>query len=184
MSDAYLRTGRGGAGNFYSQKDVEDAATKDRAEDPEAQKPPAHLDDNSTAPSASAGTNTVSSATPGAYARSGRGGAGNFVSPSSLPPTTTTSAPPSAPPPSGTPRPKYSGRGGAGNWAGADGDLSDGARRAGDDQDRRRKEALDAGIAEEIRAALPLPRRTYHLHEPGRGRRPEGDAADPQQGGA
>jgi len=30
MSDTYLRTGRGGAGNFYSQKDVEDAAKGER----------------------------------------------------------------------------------------------------------------------------------------------------------
>ncbi|KAI0552956.1 hypothetical protein F4679DRAFT_533074 [Xylaria curta] len=164
MSDAYLRTGRGGAGNFYSQKDVEDAVTKDRAEDIEAQKAPLPIDDNSTAPAS----------TPSTYARSGRGGAGNFISSSStLPSTNTTSLPPTS---TGTPKSpisasKYSGRGGAGNWAAAE---SEGAKRAKEEQEQRRKEALDAGIAQEIRASLPQqPPRTYHLHAPGRGRKPE-----------
>ncbi|TGJ87719.1 hypothetical protein E0Z10_g1035 [Xylaria hypoxylon] len=179
MSDAnYLRTGRGGAGNFYSQKDVEDAATKDKTEDIEAQKPTAPLDANGTAP------NTVSPANTGVYARSGRGGAGNFV-PSSNLPNTTTSPPPSSSPYTSTPTStsngqssgasKYAGRGGAGNWG--DGE-SEGVKLAKDEQDRRRKEALDAGIAQEIRANLPHPPRTYHLHEPGRGRRPEDDLVD------
>ncbi|KAH8166175.1 hypothetical protein CIB48_g2077 [Xylaria polymorpha] len=160
MSNAYMRTGRGGAGNFYSQKDVEDAATKDSTEDIEAQKTPT-LDDNSTAPSSSS---TPSTSAAGAYARSGRGGAGNFVSatPSSTLPSSAST---------------YSGRGGAGNWAAE----SEGATRAKEEQDRRRKEALDAGIAQEIRASLPRqPRRTYHLH----GRRPENgdDAVRSQEG--
>ncbi|KAI0542263.1 hypothetical protein GGR58DRAFT_453299 [Xylaria digitata] len=179
MTDAYLRTGRGGAGNFYSQKDVEDAATKDKTEDVEAQKPIASLDANGTAPSAPSPTSA------GVYARSGRGGAGNFVSSSNLPSTSPpsssphTSTSPSAPKSASSAQPsgssKYSGRGGAGNWA--DGE-SEGARRAKDEQDRRRKEALDAGIAQEIRASLAQPPRTYHLHEPGRGRRPEDDLVD------
>ncbi|KAI1742213.1 hypothetical protein F4680DRAFT_446280 [Xylaria scruposa] len=167
MSDAYLRTGRGGAGNFYSQKDVEEAVTKDRAEDIEAQKPQTtHLpiDDNSTTPAS----------TPSTYARSGRGGAGNFIS-STLPSTNTTSFPPAS---TGTPKSpssasKYSGRGGAGNWSAAE---SEGAKRAKEEQEQRRKEALDAGIAQEIRASLPQqPARTYHLHAPGRGRKPEAE---------
>ncbi|KAI0439604.1 hypothetical protein F4803DRAFT_32618 [Xylaria telfairii] len=170
MSNAYMRTGRGGAGNFYSQKDVDDAATKDSAEDIEAQKTPT-LDDNSTAPS------TPSTSAAGAYARSGRGGAGNFVSatPSTLPGISSSSSTSFAPSSTGAPRSPpgastYSGRGGAGNWAAE----SEGATRAKEEQDRRRKEALDAGIAQEIRASLPRqPRRTYHLHAPGRGRRPE-----------
>ncbi|RWA12409.1 hypothetical protein EKO27_g2707 [Xylaria grammica] len=170
MSDAYLRTGRGGAGNFYSQKDVEEAATKDKAEDVEAQKPTASLDANSTAPSA------LSPASVGIYARSGRGGAGNFVPSSNLPTTTNTSLSSSPYTSASSAQPlgssKYSGRGGAGNWT--DGE-SEGAKRAKDEQDRRRKEALDAGIAQEIRASIPQPPRTYHLHEPGRGRRPEDD---------
>ncbi|KAI1126675.1 hypothetical protein F5Y10DRAFT_206928 [Nemania abortiva] len=186
MGDAYLRTGRGGAGNLYSQKDIENAVEKNRSEDIEAQKAPAHQDPNSTAPS-----NTSASSAAGIYARSGRGGAGNFVatttpaasnpnppssihistpSPSAFPPSSTSTHPAAAP------SSKYSGRGGAGNFGG--GGESDGARRAKAEQDQRRKEALDAGIAREIRASLAQPPRTYHLHQPGRGRRPEDDVVD------
>ncbi|RYC60360.1 hypothetical protein CHU98_g5856, partial [Xylaria longipes] len=117
MSDAYLRTGRGGAGNFYSQKDVEDAATKDRAEDIEAQKPPAThlpLDDNSTAPS----TTTTTTTTPGAYARSGRGGAGNFVSPSSPSPSSTLPSTSTSFPPTSTDTPKSPSPSGASKYSG------------------------------------------------------------------
>ncbi|KAI1170738.1 hypothetical protein F4777DRAFT_101839 [Nemania sp. FL0916] len=209
MSEAYLRTGRGGAGNFYTQKDVEEAVTKSHSEDPEAQKVPSSaaqlpVDSTSTAPSVSA-----QQASAGGYARSGRGGAGNFVPASSsssstattsippswasstnIPPSTSTtiSAPhpasgssPTAFPPTSTARnvgtgtgsSKYSGRGGAGNWAGEE---SEGTRRAKEEQERRRREALDAGIAREIQASMPQqPARTYHLHQPGRGRRPEDD---------
>ncbi|KAI0876083.1 hypothetical protein GGS24DRAFT_514607 [Hypoxylon argillaceum] len=171
MGDAYLRTGRGGAGNLYSQKDIEDAAAKDRTEDPEAQKRP-QQDSNTTASS------TTTTTTTGALSRSGRGGAGNFaaaapapVSPPLTPtmPSLTGMVSPYASSSSSATGTKYSGRGGAGNW----GDSSEGAQRARAEQDQRRKEALDAGIAREIRASLPQPPRTYHLHEPGRGRRPE-----------
>ncbi|TRX94511.1 hypothetical protein FHL15_004666 [Xylaria flabelliformis] len=168
MNDAYLRTGRGGAGNFYSHKDVEDAVAKDKTEDIEAQKAPLPIDDNSTAPSTSAPI------------RSGRGGAGNFISSSTLPSTNTTTSSSSFPPTStGHPKSptsasKYSGRGGAGNWTSAA--ESDGAKRAKEEQEQRRKEALDAGFAQEIRASLPQqPARTYHLHAPGRGRKPEAE---------
>ncbi|KAI1167531.1 hypothetical protein F5B18DRAFT_443347 [Nemania serpens] len=171
MSDPYLRTGRGGAGNLYSHQDVEDAVNKDRSEDLEAQRPPAHQL-STTSPSSGVSDPGVS--------RSGRGGAGNItVSPTVLPSTssspsllaaTTTAV-------ASVPSSKHTGRGGAGNWAEGDGE-SEGARHAKAEQDRRRKEALDAGIAREIRASLPPPPRTYHLHQPGRGRRPEADGDD------
>jgi hypothetical protein len=63
----------------------------------------------------------------------------------------------------------------SGAGAGAE---SDETRRAKEEQERRRQQALDAGIAREIRASLPLPPRTYHLHGPGRGRRPDEDLVD------
>ncbi|KAI0391503.1 hypothetical protein F5Y17DRAFT_440277 [Xylariaceae sp. FL0594] len=177
MGDAYLRTGRGGAGNFYSQKDVEDAVKGGRKDDIEAQilAVPARLDDNGTTPSSSSGNNTASSSsssTPhsAVYARSGRGGAGNFVPASS----TTTSTPTQVNPPHPQPQPhKSSGRGGAGNFVMTNTNtMSEEARKAAEEQDARRKEALDAGLAREIRESLPqMPARTYHLHGPGRGRR-------------
>ncbi|KAI1437701.1 hypothetical protein GGR50DRAFT_21109 [Xylaria sp. CBS 124048] len=181
MSDAYIRTGRGGAGNFHAPKDIDDVATKEDTTIVEAQ--------NSTAPS------QPPPAGPGGYVRSGRGGAGNFVmAPSdTLPPaTSSSSSSPSSPSnPTQDPNsvavsvsvsvsaparpaptePKHMGRGGAGNWIDAET-----TRRATEEQEQRRKEALDAGFAQEIRASLPQqPPRTYHLHAPGRGRRPEKD---------
>ncbi|KAI3336699.1 hypothetical protein HD806DRAFT_474507 [Xylariaceae sp. AK1471] len=149
-----------------------------RKQDIEAQKPTAQAptDDNSTAPS-NATSPTVGG---GVYARSGRGGAGNFATiPSILSfsdsPYTSTPHPPSLSTPSQPPRSMYSGRGGAGNWASEEGEET---KRAKEEQERRRKEALDAGIAQEIRASLPQPPRTYHLHGPGRGRKPEADLAN------
>ncbi|KAI0202221.1 hypothetical protein F4808DRAFT_83504 [Astrocystis sublimbata] len=174
MSDAYLRTGRGGAGNFYTQKDVADAVKKDTAEDVEAQKASTShlpLDDNSTSTTAS--STTPHTTATGTYARSGRGGAGNFTSQSGLP-TTSPGANTSAFPPSSTgipksPAPKHTGRGGAGNWSA--GGESDSVRLAREEQERRRQEALESGLEQEIR--LPqAPPRTYHTHAPGRGREP------------
>ncbi|KAI8634736.1 hypothetical protein F5Y19DRAFT_122934 [Xylariaceae sp. FL1651] len=183
MGDSYLRTGRGGAGNFYSQKDVVDAATRERIEDVEAQKPPTAQtipDDNGTDRSSSA-TTAAAGGTGGNYLRSGRGGLGNFVPSSALP--TTISSSTSSPSTTATssepaPRPKYSGRGGAGNWAADSTGESAEVMKAKAEQEQRRKEALDAGIAQEIRANLPQPPRIYHLHGPGRGRRPEENLAD------
>ncbi|KAI0143538.1 hypothetical protein GGR57DRAFT_348757 [Xylariaceae sp. FL1272] len=165
MSDAMYRTGRGGAGNFYSQKDVVDAATKETTEDIEAQKPISQSrDDTGTTPSSS----TPTSAT--GYARSGRGGAGNFTSTSTLPTTSpaTSSALKAAP----AARPTHTGRGGAGNWASGE---SEEVQRAKAEQEAKRKAALDAGIVQEIRDSLPPPPRIHHLHAPGRGRRPDED---------
>ncbi|KAI1116005.1 hypothetical protein F5Y14DRAFT_98012 [Nemania sp. NC0429] len=178
MSDAYLRTGRGGAGNFYSQKAVEDAVNKDKSEDLEAQKPAAHHPP---------GASPAHSAAPG-VSRSGRGGAGNIgPSPTVLPSTSASASLPDDAAAAATttvaptmPGSKHTGRGGAGNWAEGE---SEGARTAKAEQDRRRREALDAGIAREIRASLPPPPRTYHLHQPGRGRKAEAEADNGGGGG-
>ncbi|KAI1369207.1 hypothetical protein F5Y08DRAFT_185061 [Xylaria arbuscula] len=208
-NDAYLRTGRGGAGNFYSRKDVEDIAKKDATEDIEAQKPPVEQDGNSTAPNTTlqaVSASSAAAATPAGdgatYLRSGRGGAGNFATTVHLPSTTTSTSTSASPPlsshpssaspgskplpsspssssPSYTGGPRYSGRGGAGNYYDSGLESSEAAQRAKEEQEARRKEALDAGLAQEIRASLPQqPKRTYHLHEPGRGRRFEDDSAD------
>ena len=92
------------------------------------------------------------------------------------PPLTPPATSASASKPVSSTGPRYSGRGGAGNY---DGGESEATQHAKEEQEARRKEALDAGLAQEIRASLPQqPKRTYHLHEPGRGRRPEDDLTD------
>ncbi|KAI1772356.1 hypothetical protein F4818DRAFT_425698 [Hypoxylon cercidicola] len=179
MADVYRRSGRGGAGNFYSQKDVEEATkTVDSSKDLEAQKqqpadeiptdpadyPPSH--DASTA-----GGSTAQAT----YARTGRGGAGNFVDPASAPaPPSSSSAPAS---PSSTARAAaatavarsgHSGRGGAGNWT-----TEEGGGAYDAEQERKRREALDAHILQDIRNSLPQPPRIHYMHGPGRGRKPD-----------
>ncbi|KAH8880734.1 hypothetical protein GQ53DRAFT_788507 [Thozetella sp. PMI_491] len=67
-TDVFRKVGRGGAGNFYSQKDVEEVQNAN-TEDLEAQKPSDLPLDAAPPPSSDQA---------GTYARAGRGGAGNF----------------------------------------------------------------------------------------------------------
>ncbi|KAI1074343.1 hypothetical protein F5B20DRAFT_441084 [Whalleya microplaca] len=177
MADVYRRSGRGGAGNFYSQKEI-DEATRPKSKDLEAQHPqptdtpPTDPSDPPQSPS------TLPPQTqPPSTTSTGRGGAGNFVDPAqaraapsdtsalphsaphSLPSTTTTT----------TPRAAMSGRGGSGNWATGDTQVYDA------EQERKRREALDAGILRDIRASLPRPPpKIHYMHGPGRGREGRG----------
>ncbi|KAI1402218.1 hypothetical protein F4819DRAFT_455447 [Hypoxylon fuscum] len=181
MADVYHRSGRGGAGNFYSQKDIEEAtkaATK--SEDLEAQKP-APADDTPTDP-ADPPSQTATAST-GTYARTGRGGAGNFVDPASVPTSTSPPPPPGSPTSSANastkPQPPapartgLSGRGGAGNWSAADQDAKGEGEVYDPEQERKRREALDAGILKDIRDSLPQPPKIHYMHGPGRGRKPD-----------
>ncbi|KAI1374537.1 hypothetical protein F4677DRAFT_160370 [Hypoxylon crocopeplum] len=197
MADVYRRSGRGGAGNFYSQKDI-DEVTQAEPKDLEAQKPqppddyptdPADVPPD-VAPTTTSSTGGGSSAQ--TYARTGRGGAGNFVDPTSAPSsstaappttTTTTTTSPSVPnsPTSTTPNPQpqqqqvppppsrnmHSGRGGAGNWTTTAEGVYD------PEQERKRREALDAHILQDIRDSLPQPPKIHYMHGPGRGRKPD-----------
>ncbi|KAK6219077.1 hypothetical protein LQW54_002579 [Pestalotiopsis sp. IQ-011] len=95
MSDVYRKVGRGGAGNFYSQNDVEEHMAQASSAsggdgDLEAQKP-APADDVPSDPAIeqhqqpAAATSTSAAGSSGdapAYGvRTGRGGAGNFIDP-------------------------------------------------------------------------------------------------------
>ncbi|KAL7627057.1 hypothetical protein AAE478_003833 [Parahypoxylon ruwenzoriense] len=191
----YARSGRGGAGNFYTRQEIA-AATKKAAkhEDLEAQhgQPlPSDNDDNLTTDPADAplqrSTTTASTASSTGdtktYARSGRGGAGNFFVDSSMLPSPPS---PSSPKPS-PPRPPrtqirsagLTGRGGAGNWTataqqqGEDGGEGGEEEEYDPEQERRRRAALDAHILEDIRDSLPQPPRIHYMHGPGRGRKPD-----------
>lgn len=73
MAEQYMKAGRGGAGNFYSKQDLVDAAKTAHQDDPEAQ---STINDLTRVP-------TTSNAAP-EYLHTGRGGAGNWVQPSSL----------------------------------------------------------------------------------------------------
>ncbi|KAM7197751.1 hypothetical protein V8F33_005475 [Rhypophila sp. PSN 637] len=71
----YRRVGRGGAGNWYSKKDVEEVEKAQQQADIEAQK--------QNIPSAAGPANPIAASTQ--YHRAGRGGAGNFHEPATAP---------------------------------------------------------------------------------------------------
>ncbi|KAI5859386.1 hypothetical protein GGS23DRAFT_600508 [Durotheca rogersii] len=142
-TQVYARSGRGGAGNFYSPQELAAAGQQDL----EAQRPAAG-DAYFSAPPAAAPA-------AGAYARSGRGGAGNFV-----PAGSTTGG-------SGV----LMGRGGAGNWAAlsspapAEGASQGEGAEAETGGEQQRHAALEAALPQ-------LPPRIHYPHGPGRERRP------------
>jgi hypothetical protein len=197
MADAYRKVGRGGAGNFYSPQDVEEA-TKSRSDDLEAQKPaPADEapSDPAEPPSDLPPTSAGASSTP-IYARTGRGGAGNFVDPltasssnikshsqphpatihttgnqsfaqsqSAVGPANHSSTGAQRPPRAG-----LSGRGGAGNWA-----SGEEQKTIDEEQERKRREAIDKGVFDDVRAGLKEPGRAHtRVHPHGRGGGPRG----------
>ncbi|KAH8673627.1 hypothetical protein BX600DRAFT_508871 [Xylariales sp. PMI_506] len=197
MADVYRKVGRGGAGNFYSQKDIESSTTT--SDDLEAQKPsdrtpapadeppsdPAFEQDQHFAPQAtteylSSTSAAAAATTPTVYARTGRGGAGNFVDPASAVhqhPQQQQSPPLGSQPQSLAPaRPatvqskgnrSFGGRGGAGNWAGSAGDSQP---VVDEEQERKRREALDAKVFNDVMAGLQEPGRAHtHVHVHGRG---------------
>ncbi|KAI0841519.1 hypothetical protein F5Y06DRAFT_192485 [Hypoxylon sp. FL0890] len=174
MADVYRRSGRGGAGNFYSQKDIEEVTKKIAgSKDLEAQKPQHSPDDEPPTDPADVPAQTaqqIASATSsGTYARSGRGGAGNFVDPAIIPSSIAAASGPQQPPPT-APRSGLSGRGGAGNWTSTEESKEEVYDPV---QEHKRREALDAGILKDIRESLPQPPKIHYMHGPGRGRKPE-----------
>ncbi|ROW17563.1 hypothetical protein VPNG_00776 [Cytospora leucostoma] len=156
MSDVFLRTGRGGAGNYVSPKEVEEAERAQRAEDPESQKDDTVISRTTTTAS------TASAWQPSPYVRSGRGGAGNFAEPPTEAAHDTqdvvdrTTAAVSASQ-AGKPRAGLTGRGGAGNWTG------DAERHEFEEEAERQR--IAEKIKHDIDASLPPPPKTYHQHD-------------------
>ncbi|KIH92213.1 hypothetical protein SPBR_03198 [Sporothrix brasiliensis 5110] len=168
MSMDVFRVGRGGAGNWYSKKDQEEAEKRDV----EAQ-------------ANTAGTEAATSQPPVAprpqqtpYTRGGRGGAGNFydsaavaaaerdeaVEAARVQATTTKSTVPASAdspalvtPSSARPRPGLSGRGGAGNWA-----ASAAAAADLEEEQKRKEAAIAAQIQQDVEAGLAMPPKAYH----------------------
>ncbi|KAK7923308.1 hypothetical protein PG985_007379 [Apiospora marii] len=184
--DAYKRAGRGGAGNYYSPQQIEEATSKgnkggpEQQEDLEAQNPAVDVDPPPSDPAAAA----VSAPPPssaGGYARSGRGGAGNFVTNAEAADAehhqaqaamassrAASYANAHAPSPSHQHQQqqqqqlRYSGRGGAGNW------TSDPAQVEYDEENRRKRQAaLDAKVFDEVNTVLAEPKKAYQLHPAG-----------------
>ncbi|KAF3770009.1 hypothetical protein M406DRAFT_354219 [Cryphonectria parasitica EP155] len=155
-----LRVGRGGAGNFISQKDVQEAERKAQQanpQGPEAQRPPPSAPEYPPAP-----------AVPEApqYVRSGRGGAGNFADAPTIAESQDreavvdrTKAAVTASQ-AGKPRTGLTGRGGAGNWT----DNTPAARDSAGGTQAKEHE-IEEQVAHDIEATLPPPPKTYHQHD-------------------
>ncbi|KAG0646861.1 hypothetical protein D0Z07_6249, partial [Hyphodiscus hymeniophilus] len=172
MADMYRKVGRGGAGNFYSQKDAEDVAKAD-LDDVEVNASSSRTDDLARAVSASK--------PPPEYLHTGRGGAGNWVQPSELnakgleqiafpgatSPTGTLGPVDSSNPGVGmskrvlgASKPSYrGGRGGAGNYV----DFAEEERARKDQEERvkRVKRETEERITRDVEAGLSKPPRAY-----------------------
>lgn len=168
-SEVFRRVGRGGAGNWYSKKDIEDA--EKAAADLEAQK---KSSSGSTSPSTlersitSAQTSSLSSSRAG-----GRGGAGNFYDASATDAaaaqqqeeekeaeleelTRVVTASIQRPNLSG----RLSGRGGAGNYS--DNAARSAQNRMDPEQQRKMIEDLNERVLQDVEAGLAIPRPAYH----------------------
>ncbi|ROV89530.1 hypothetical protein VSDG_08550 [Cytospora chrysosperma] len=169
MSDVFQRTGRGGAGNYYSQKDIEEAEKAQRANvshDPEAQKTT-----NSPPPPAAPAAAEAPTSAP-QYVRIGRGGAGNWTDSPTTAETQhrqhaadhTTAAVSAAA--AGRPRAGLTGRGGAGNWTGGgDNNNNNNNNAEGLEEEKAEQQRIAARIRQDIDASLPAPPKTYHQHD-------------------
>ncbi|KAI9774424.1 MAG: hypothetical protein M1840_004318 [Geoglossum simile] len=149
-SGTYRNLGRGGAGNYYSKADLDNATklAKQRTKDLEAQ---------NTQPGAAAADDTPS--TP-EYSRLGRGGAGN-VTLSALMAAATASSP--QPPVDSSRTRQWSGRGGAGNFLGAEQSAGD-AGRAAEEAMEAKMEAqhrIEEDVKVDVEKGLAPPQKAY-----------------------
>ncbi|KAJ0109193.1 hypothetical protein N8I77_008064 [Diaporthe amygdali] len=153
MSDVFRRIGRGGAGNFIPEKEIQEAERAQHAHDPESQKSEA-----TAAPIAEA-----AAAHPPQYVRVGRGGSGNYTEPPTIAESQDrqdvverTKAAVSASQ-AGKPRTGFSSRGGAGNW------TEDAP--ADDSEEVTKQQEIADKVKEDINSSLPPPPKTYHQHD-------------------
>ncbi|EAQ89168.1 predicted protein [Chaetomium globosum CBS 148.51] len=177
-SDVFRRVGRGGAGNFYSQQDVQDAEKKAATTtDLEAQDQPANA--LTLTPTHATGSSSLGPGTN--YTRAGRGGAGNFTFSPSAATNEVTGAPTSSADAAAQKQQEkeeadrakanaavvaslaaksraggLSGRGGAGNWS-----FGGGGREEEEAEVRRREEELERKILRDVEVGLAPPAKAY-----------------------
>ncbi|KAK7736820.1 hypothetical protein SLS63_003169 [Diaporthe eres] len=168
MSDVFRRIGRGGAGNFIPEKEIQEAAQAQQAQpilitsplpqDPESQKHEAEAAGAAPLPASAAASH------PPQYVRVGRGGSGNYTEPPTIAESQDrqdvlerTKAAVSASQ-AGKPRAGFSSRGGAGNW-------TDDAPPVDDSEESTKRQEIADKVKEELNSSLPPPPKTYHQHD-------------------
>ncbi|KAI3393309.1 hypothetical protein diail_4442 [Diaporthe ilicicola] len=151
MSDVFRRIGRGGAGNFIPEKEIQEAERAQQAHDPESQESEAI---------AAAAPASAPASHPPQYVRVGRGGSGNYTEPPTIAESQErqdvlerTKAAVSASQ-AGKPRAGFSSRGGAGNWTGD--------APADDSEESTRQQEIADKVKQDINSSLPPPPKTYH----------------------
>lgn len=150
-----IRTGRGGAGNFIWQSDLE----KKRAEDPESALPSklttnTSLITKSSHPIPSSSTTTTTTTTQ-PYIPTGRGGSGNFHPPPLSPTLPTTTSTPSKPSPNPS---RISGRGGAGNIEATNAAASQARNRVEEKEREELEEQVRRAVRLNVEQGLERPR--------------------------
>ncbi|KAM3068735.1 hypothetical protein ACMFMG_010911 [Clarireedia jacksonii] len=168
--EIYKKVGRGGAGNFYSKQDI-DNVTKSAAADLEAQSLP--LSKQATATTAAA----VAASQPPEYQHTGRGGAGNYITPSMLSSAGLTQTTTSHADSTINPAPPYQvhananagaqrssvvykgGRGGVGNYE-VVGDAGEGRDRERE-REREREEEIERRVLGDVETGLTKPGKAY-----------------------
>ncbi|KAH6850281.1 hypothetical protein B0I37DRAFT_371235 [Chaetomium sp. MPI-CAGE-AT-0009] len=174
-SDVFRRVGRGGAGNFYSKQDVQDAEKKASTTTVRPRSPRSTPNPLTLTPTHATGSSSLGPGTN--YTRAGRGGAGNFTfsSTEDAASTLTSSADTAAQKQEEeADRAKaaaavaaslaaksktggLSGRGGAGNWS-----MGGGGREEEEREERRREEEeLERKVLRDVEVGLPPPARVY-----------------------
>ncbi|KAK7969101.1 hypothetical protein PG988_008174 [Apiospora saccharicola] len=169
--DAYKRAGRGGAGNYYSPQQIEEATNSNKGkggqqeQDLEAQKPAASSSSFDADPLPSDPATAVPVSAPPPPPPNHQAQAAAAVASSRAAAYANAHAPP---PPSHQQQQapqqqiRYSGRGGAGNW------TSDPAQLEYDEENKRKRQAaLDAKVFNEVNTALAEPKKAYQLHPAG-----------------
>ncbi|CAG8983817.1 hypothetical protein HYALB_00006783 [Hymenoscyphus albidus] len=168
MTEPYRKVGRGGAGNFYSKEDVKNVASSLTPSTLESQP-------LSSSTSSQPAKTPQTTAPPPEYSHTGRGGAGNWVPPSTLPPSSTdfniTSLTPVNPsttsytpsiipvktPATNVATAKYrGGRGGAGNYSWAD---EEGRKRDEREREEEREMGIRMRVLGEVEGGLKVPGR-------------------------
>ncbi|KAK1765694.1 hypothetical protein QBC33DRAFT_131557 [Phialemonium atrogriseum] len=129
----YMRSGRGGAGNFVQPSTREESQPADDGDDTQRTKVTA------TAAAAASGAGPKAGLT-------GRGGAGNWAS------TGQTAGPDQM----ARPKTGPTGRGGAGNWA-----ASAGQAAQAELMEKKTKEDLEARVLQDVEGGLAMPPPTY-----------------------
>ncbi|KAL2752501.1 hypothetical protein ACRALDRAFT_1072421 [Sodiomyces alcalophilus JCM 7366] len=140
MPERYQTVGRGGAGNYMSQGQIEQAR-RASSDDLDAKK---------------VTTNQTTTSVLSNYAPTGRGGSGNFHDPATLPVSDPQLEETKTARPTGRTY-AYSGRGGAGNWGTA------AATAAGPNSTLTadRIEALERKVMQDVEAGLAMPPRVH-----------------------